>query len=73
MRDVKLDGDAIPTVQVNGEEVHILNGDGDGKELRLISNGAATSENRSSGFPTRSDTNRAVQPKKMARDLKFQI
>ena len=30
---------------------------------------AATSENRSSGFPTRSDTNRAVQPQKMARDL----
>ena len=30
-------------------------------------------ENRSSGFPTRSDTNRAVQPKKMSRDLKFRI
>ena len=27
----------------------------------------------SSGFPTRSDTNRAVQPQKMARDLKFRI
>ena len=27
--------------------------------------------NRSSGFPTRSDTNRAVQPQKMARGLKF--
>ena len=34
---------------------------------------AATSENRSSGFPIRSDTNRAVQPQKMARDLKFGI
>ena len=28
---------------------------------------------RSSGFPTRSDTNRAVQSQKMARDLKFRI
>ena len=27
----------------------------------------------SSGFPTRSDTNRAVQPQKMAIGLKFQI
>ena len=27
----------------------------------------------SSGFPTRSDTNRAVQPQKMARGLKFRI
>ena len=25
------------------------------------------------GFPTRSDTNRAVQPRKMARGLKFRI
>ena len=25
------------------------------------------------GFPTRSDTNRAVQPHNMARDLKFRI
>ena len=30
-------------------------------------------ENRSLGFPTRSDTNRAVQPQKMARGLKFRI
>ena len=29
--------------------------------------------NRSSGFPTRSDTNRAVQPQKIARGLKFRI
>ena len=29
--------------------------------------------NRSSGFPTWSDTNQAVQPKKMARGLKFPI
>ena len=29
--------------------------------------------NWSSGFPTRSYTNRAVQPQKMARGLKFQI
>ena len=28
---------------------------------------------RSSGFPTRSETNRAVQPQKIARDLKFLI
>ena len=30
-------------------------------------------ENRSSGFQTRSDTNRAVQPQKMDRGLKFRI
>ena len=29
--------------------------------------------NRSSGFPTRSDTNQAVQPQKIARGLKFWI
>ena len=29
--------------------------------------------NWSSGFPTRSDTNRALLPQKMARDLKFRI
>ena len=29
-------------------------------------------ENLSSGFLTRSDTNQAVQPQKIARDLKFQ-
>ena len=35
---------------------------------------AAMSENRSSGFPTRPDTNRTVlQPQKMTRDLKFRI
>ena len=35
---------------------------------------SATSwENLSSGFPTRSDTNLAVQPQKMATGLKFQI
>ena len=34
---------------------------------------AASRENQSSGFPTRSDTNWAVQPQKMARGLKFQI
>ena len=32
-----------------------------------------TWENRSSGFPTRSDTNRAVQSQKMAIGLKFRI
>ena len=30
-------------------------------------------ENRSSGFPTRSDTNQAVLPQEMARGLKFRI
>ena len=30
-------------------------------------------KNRSSGFPTRSDTNRAVDAQKMAIGLKFQI
>ena len=29
--------------------------------------------NQSSGFPTKSDTNRAVQPQKMASGLKFRI
>ena len=32
---------------------------------------AATRENRSSGFPTRSDTNRSVQSQEQARYLKF--
>ena len=30
-------------------------------------------EHRSSGFPTRSDTNGALQPQKMARSLRFWI
>ena len=30
-------------------------------------------ENRSSGFPTRSDTNRSVQPQQMVRGLKFRM
>ena len=30
-------------------------------------------KNRSSGFPTGSDINQAVQPEKMARSLKFRI
>ena len=34
---------------------------------------ASLRENRSSGFPTGSDTNRAVQPQKIARGLKFRI
>ena len=34
---------------------------------------AATSENRSSGFPTRSHTTQAAPPQKMARGLKFYI
>ena len=34
---------------------------------------AAARENRSSGFPTRSDTNRPVQSQKQARSLKFRI
>ena len=34
---------------------------------------AWSSENLSWGFPTRSHTNRAVQPQKMARGLKFWI
>ena len=36
-------------------------------------NRASLRENLSSGFLTRSDTNRAVQLKKMARGLKFRI
>ena len=38
-----------------------------------IVNWASLWENRSLGFPTRSDTNRAVQPQKMTRGLKFRI
>ena len=34
---------------------------------------AVTQEKRSSGFQTRSDTNRPVQSQKQARSLKFQI
>ena len=34
---------------------------------------AASSENVSSGFPTRSDTNWSVQPREIARGLKFRI
>ena len=34
---------------------------------------AASRENMSSGFPTKSDTNRAAQPQEMARGLKFRI
>ena len=34
---------------------------------------AASRENRSAGFPTRSDTNRTVQSQKMARGLQFWI
>ena len=44
------------------------------KALNLLHyNGAVTWENRSSGFPTRSDTNRAAQLLNMARGLKFRI
>ena len=32
---------------------------------------AASRQNLSSGFQTRSDTNRAVQPQQMAKDLAF--
>ena len=38
-------------------------------ELKIIL--AATRENQSSGFPTRSDTNRPLQSQKQARSLKF--
>ena len=34
---------------------------------------AVMRENRSSGFPTRSDTNRPEQPQKQARSLKFRL
>ena len=36
-------------------------------------NPAVSRENLSSRFPTRSDTNRAVQPQNMARGLPFRI
>ena len=42
-------------------------------ELQNSTKCAAMKENLSSGFPTKSDTNRALQPLKMARGLKFQI
>ena len=41
--------------------------------VRMKTNGAASRENLFLGFSTRSDTNRAVQLQKMARDLKFRI
>ena len=40
---------------------------------QVIHERAVTSENRSSGFPTRSDTNLAGQSLMIARDLKFRI
>ena len=40
------------------------------KEEYTASSGAASREN---GFPTRSDTNRAVRKQKMVRGLKFRI
>ena len=43
------------------------------RRWRFVLNGPRCEKNRSSGFPTRSDTNRAVQPQKMARSLKFRI
>ena len=57
----------------------------DGKDYWLVKNRwvycsteagiirASSQENRSSGFPTRFNTNRAVQPQKMAGGLKFRI
>ena len=39
----------------------------------LYYNYAATRENLSLGFPTRSDTNGAVQPQKIARGLKSRL
>ena len=39
----------------------------------LVITPTSSRENQSLGFPIRSDTNRAVQPQKMARCLKFQI
>ena len=42
--------------------------------LEMVSTSrAAIRENRASGFPTWSDTNRAVQSQKMIRNLKFRI
>ena len=46
---------------------------GDGFGISKEDKRAATRENRSSGFPTRSDTNRPVQSQKQARSLKFRI
>ena len=43
------------------------------KLLLFLNYLASSLENLSSGFPTRSDTNWAVQPQKMAIGLKFQI
>ena len=37
------------------------------------SSGSASGENLSMGFPTKPDTNRAVQPQKIARGLNFQF
>ena len=43
------------------------------KMVRVSNDLAATREKRSSGFPTRSDTNRTVQSQLQARSLKFRI
>ena len=39
----------------------------------LVGNEPRCEKTGFSGFPTRSDTNRAVQPQKMARGLKFRV
>ena len=57
---------------------HVTNGLKQRNDLEYSTNDrlnsrAATPENRSSGFPTRSDINRPVQLQKQARSLKFRI
>ena len=42
-------------------------------DSRLVQFEPRSEKTGSSGFPTRSNTNRAVQPQKMARGLKFRI
>ena len=40
-------------------------------DLHILVNEPRCGKNRSSGFPTRFDTNQLVQQQKMAKDLKF--
>ena len=63
---IDIDGYTGATENVQSGE-YLLLSQGSGGNMGLVV------RNRSSGFPTRSDTYRAVQPQKMARSLNFRI
>ena len=58
-------------VRIDGPEINTVNLNPKSNTKQDIQ--AATRENQSSGFLTRSDTNRPVQSQKQARSLKFRI